>query len=502
MRSSPMHNSSRADQTDSWLIRSVGLAFLITALVRICLFYYPSIDDVVPLYYHLVTGQVGTLLDANLKWGRITTIPVAWILEWLGFDHSMLSKLLFFPNELLLALIVGLMIRRARPDLTASVAVPLILCATLHPGFFELNSYASARVTIFLSFCSILSLVHFWSSSPARNGLLCLVTSFIVMTSYQGALGFFMVVVATLVAFEVARPDIPLKRIAATIGACATGFLFSMMLNFGVLEMLRSYGVDFIFRRLSTPEMAAKFKIHLSRLGLEIVGPLTTPLTQNARLFVTGSLIFLAIICLVSNRPAVRERGPRFWMAVVLIIGVIGFAGLQLTSLPFDYTWFPPRTYFWYFAGLVFVVACAVSVASNRLLSSIWFPVLCWLPVTVLLIASVGLATSYSQGRARDFAIAHQIVTKFSDQGFKWDRPIVIGAGQYLANTGAIGDMHSLLTPHWSGIYLLGLVAQKTVIAPSSAQWLSGEAECSRRRPEIAQFGVSIEPEYALICFE
>jgi hypothetical protein len=128
----------------------------------------------------------------------------------------------------------------------------------------------------------------------------------------------------------------------------------------------------------------------------------------------------------------------------------------------------------------------------------------CWLPATVLLIANVGIATSYLQLRANDFAMAHQIASKLSDQGFPWDKPIVVDAGswQHMArfSSGTIGDMVSLLQPWWSGPYLLGLVARKRILLPSAEQWRTGAAECERIRPKIIQFEISVQSEYALVC--
>lgn len=481
------------------------IACVVGSIIKWPLLIYPSVDDIRFIQSSLYGGEKLTMMTGYLEWGRIIPLVVFKAVRSVGIPEYVLGEMLYFPTELLYALLVVVSLRRLRPATSPVMLAVAALIAGFHPGYIELASFGAVRPGLAISLSAILAYMLY--ASPSRPFLFSLwtgFTCFVAMCSYQGSVNLFLICTVILVLAQYLN-DLTC-RFSDMGKACLwalVGLVTAVILDFLLLQLLaRIYHTGGLFHLVSPAEMFARIIEMADRFpdnwdGLQL---------DHAQV-IGGRLAMLLLLAgpiLISLRADTAAR--RSAVAGTLLCVAVFAVSLQPLSIPFNYNWFPPRTAFWaYFGLLAIAFAWIGSSQLDRIRSRMWMA--SFIPAALIIVGQAcSILSSYVTLRENDMAIAREIVGRLEEKKFDWrTKPVYVELGpwinppMYWWKTGTPGDMMSLLRADWSRIPLLSMAAGTDLLSPPEGKKRAVEI-CGTQPPHPVRYGLVVTDALAVVC--
>lgn len=481
-------------------------AFLAGSIAVFCkwaLCVYPSVDDMNPYQAAMGLAPLQSVTDMHLSWGRVSAIPFFWLASKLGIPEFMLGQALFFPVELLFAAVVIFSLRRLRPSLGIPELTVAALIAGFHPGFIEINSFFLARIGMGLALSVMLVYLIFADpAKPIRFAVATVLVTLVAMTSYQGSTNLLFLCIGTVVIGYYINTESDSTRatwkaaIAAVVGLGVAAVADAVLLRI----LAHHFGLRPFFHYTSLHAMALKAEDMAYRFALAWLGEPGGPRPVGRSVAMILLLVGPLVAALWAGRAGRRNaRGA-------VVLALLFFAvSLQPLSLPFDYDWFPPRTFFWSYFALLAIAATWIDplyLSKIRRLI-VYFTV----GAAGIIVAGQGFFSVYSYMTLRqgDFAMAHEIVARLEEQHFDWaDSSVYVEIGprwprSFTGEIGVNGDMGSLFSPPWSRVPLLGIAAGKNLKSLPEGQ-ASAEQVCKSLPKPPQRYELIIESTRAIVC--
>ena len=466
---------------------------LLLLVLKAPMVFFPSQDDVAPLYEFYVKGSLGTAFADNLALVRLIVLPAYAIADALSLPHFVVALAASVLVDASWATLAIVLFRRVDRDIPSTMLVPLVIVSCLSPGLLGLGVFWNVRLNLLLANAALVAFVLAWFRWPDRRAMLAFATVLATMLLYPGSVSVALLIVVILFARDLQdEGHSPRKFISLVLGVCiaiiVAAAVFAVIVRI-VADTWGVYGGKFSFIPLR--EIFAKLTVIAEILQDQIVGTTTSAATIG--------LLALSAATLAASNPG--RYSARYWASLVFAVCGLLLVGLQLPSLPVAQDWYPPRTFLFLFFGFASIVVLAArhTQIGRVPMASVWAAAI------IAILVATYWSFSYAQMRARDFETAAEIAADLRHTGFDWKRPIVVDFGDWRRYTKWNGGMDgrdtaSLLSQPWASSALVALLAKRQFIDPSQEMRDSARIACEQDRPEYIEIRIIERNDFVAVC--